>query len=64
MEIVIKAGISSKSQMFQFITEIFYSCLWPTPCFGHQNAEIKQERGKPSSMCELLGGMKNTTSIL
>lgn len=38
MEIVIKAGIGSKSQMFQFITEIFYCCLWPAPCFGHRNA--------------------------
>ena len=41
MEIVIKAGISSKSQIFQFITEIFYSCLWPAPRFGRRNAEIK-----------------------
>lgn len=43
MEIVIKAGIGSKSQMFQFITEIFYSCLWPAPHFGRQNAVAPTE---------------------
>lgn len=47
MEIVIKAGISSKSQMFQFITEIFYSCLWPAPRFGRRKTKIKR-RGKQS----------------
>lgn len=34
MEIVIKAGTGSESQMVPFITEIFYCCLWPEPRGG------------------------------
>lgn len=62
MEIVIKAGISSRSQMFQFIREIFYSCLWPVPRFGCRNAKTK--RCGKQSLPLLRGGVVGPTGGL